>query len=769
MKHDKIIAALSTSSLATAGNNLNLAAGTHFRCQDRNVRLERVHDGGDDAPVELLDLKTLALLKVRDEITGEIVAPTVAWMREAYAAGILHISGGIESAEKRQARYALLDPDACADRDGKARFRFSLAWRACSDQVKKTDADFANWLNDNFGKENSDLAFPRPSASTLRRWVRSLEKSEKRIGGLVSLVGRQKGRSQLEPRVDGKTDEAAFWYWARPRAKMVDAEAWLDNEIDQLNAALPDATGRTELYKKPSKEALRKRINRLRCYETVCAKEGKAAADRQFKSSGEPMLVDEILQVALMDATTLDQLIVFDKDWQLPSCRVRITSLMDCVSHAVFGWAVYAGPNRAETSAQAILSCMTPSDYPEDMVREHPELRNLFGRPAALLPDNETALVGPSSLPGLNEAGIMVLLPPVEMPKAKASKERFYRSLKEALAQLPGTVIDPKYAKDLGYDAVGAAAITLSQLRMIVAQVIASHNVSPCKGLDGMSPLQVWLQHATRRATPAFENLDHVQSVLGRTHKALLTNDCVEFDGIRYREAKRLQGLIDNMGNSAARRSQRKDGSATVEVKIRRQDGNLDQIEVYDTVLNEYVVLPSTQPEYTHNLSAWEHDYFRKMAKKRREEFKTQKARLTSKAKTIKMIDTMAPQVPFQQRREMAALYHSTQVRRLAGKCEHMTLPDDVIIAPQITAETLRKDDGLPAPMAETKGKTKRKHQPPASPEGYGGITMAESAAEFDWDSLDLEHDVARDQETGVEAVAEPEPEQDPTSDEFAR
>jgi putative transposase len=736
---------LSGSANAAAYDGLGLCAGMMFKHGDRSLKLERVHAGGE---VELVDQRTLGLVRVKDGETGALSAPTVDWMREEFRCGRLHLDSPMpESAAERQNRFALLDPDASAFHDQKSVWRFRLAWRALGDEIKKTDASAGVWLDENYGKEEGDKEFDRPSPASLRRWMRKLEKRGLRASSLVSLGGRRQGQSQLEPFVDALVHEAALWYWARPRAQIIDAYAWLDKAIREANGSLPNKLGRTKPFALPSKEALRKRINKLRCYETVAAKEGPTEAAKRYEGSGEAVEVNRILQLAYMDATTLEQVITFDTDWQLPACKVRITALMDAYCRAIIGWHVYAGPNRSETSVEAVLNCMVPSDYPAETLAEFPELKYLFGRPASILPDNEKALIGPSSLPGFNEAGFTICLPPTEHPEAKACLERFFRSLKQALAQLPGTIIDPKRAKDLDYDGVEAASITMGQFRHVVAQVVASHNVSGSKALDGLSPLQVWMKRCGTRVTPAFENIADFRRLLGRTMPALLTTDGVELDGIRYRDAAKVQMLLDSMSHTEARRGQRKDGSATVNVRVRRSDGNIDTIDVYDTETRSYITLPSTQPKYTDRLSAWEHDYFRKMAKKRREPFEAEEARLRSKALTIKMIDELAPKAAFQQRRTMAAIYQSHVVDKRCGGEQPHEFPSDAIFLPSLNGESLRQDDAL-APLEQAKPATtkKDKHPAPERSDTYGSGTAAQDAEPFDWESI---NDDLNDPETG--------------------
>jgi putative transposase len=730
--------------MSKSANIFNLAIGTLLRIDDHTVRLERIHD---DGAIDLLDLDLEKPLAVIDEEDGRQKSPTMEWLRDMYAAGRLMVTDTKQRPQTKQAKVNELDPDLCHDRDPKATQRISLAYRIAKDKVRKTDDAYEAWLIENYGKDKRDLAFARPNASTARKWVRRLEASGMKLGSLVSRTGRARGRSQLPGAVDALTQEAALRYWTMPEMQMVDAEGWLDNQIDILNHKRPVGT---QEYKKPSRQTVNNRINGLRCYETICNKFGRTYADRVYKGSGEFVEVNAPLELVMMDATQLEQVIVFDDDWALPACHLSATILLDCASHAVLGWALYAGPNRAETSAEAILSCMAPKCFNPEMMKRHPTLANIFGKPAAILPDNEKALVGPSTIPGLNEAGISVLLPPSEMPTAKAGLERCIRSLKGRLKKLPGTVLSPKLRKNLDYNGVEEACLTYAQMRRHFAQAVASHNSSPSTLLDNISPLQVWTKLQSTRATPAFTDIGYMQRTLGRHHEALLTRNGIEFDRIRYRDAELVSMLIDDMGGTAPRGGERKDGSITIKVRIRRHDGDISTIDVFNTLTNEYVTLPSTQPEYTNKLTAWEHKTFGDMAKRRKEAFVAEKARLTSAAISLAMIDEDAPHFAFQRRREMAALYQSRQIKKLAV-VERPAFPSETVISPQ---EITPSQDDVSSLAPQSGGEpasprqVKQKHLPPQRPDDYGAPRISEVADEIDWDSIDL---TLGDPETGVE------------------
>ena len=426
----------------------SLPAHSLVRIAGKTLRIGSASNDPDGS-IELMDGTTY--VDVRDHVTGERMKPTLDWMREGYRRGIVASVGTPENASERQGRFALLDPDACVDRDPKVRWRLTLASRALAADIKLTDRECKAWLDAEYGREEQDLLFRKPSPSALRRWMSKLKKSGRRMDVLVSAAGRRRGQSQLSPEANAFAHECALYYWTRPKLQKVDAYALLSDKVTKHNAVVPPDAA----IALPSKQTLYKRIDRLRCFETVAAKCGTKEAVRQFEGSGEGLIVNNLLEVVLMDATTLEQTIVFDGDWSLPACKVRVVALMDALTHGIIGCHVYAGPNRGEASIEAVLIAMQPPSVDPEALAEMPILAWMYGRGRALLPDNEKGLVGPSTIDAFNEVGIDVLMPPIEMPTAKATLERWFRTLKQAIAQLPGTLIDPKRAKEMGYDPIG--------------------------------------------------------------------------------------------------------------------------------------------------------------------------------------------------------------------------------------------------------------------------------------------------------------------------
>lgn len=680
-----------------------IAIGHEFWHGTIRLRVERVEaDGG----VDLRNSRTGALVTIRNP-DGSTSRTTVEWMRLEYAAGrLVSVVPSAESVSERQQRFLSMDASIAVARDRKSTWRRSLAWRASTDEVLSSDAACGAWLDGNYGRQPGDLAYPRPHGSSLRRWMRALDKGDNRIGAVVSQAGRLRNSSQLPAEVDMAVNEAAmYFYCAGPGCSQTASDSYLDELVVKLNQQHP---GRDQPFVKPSRQTLRKRIEKLECFETWEAKYGRESAERKYRGAGEPILVDHVLEVCLMDATELEQIVVFDDERAIPCLKMKIVAIMDCLTHAIFGWCVYAGPNRSETSAQAVMHCLEPNKFPPRMVELHPQLRLVFGKPAALLPDNEKALVSPATLPGYNDAGIVIIPAPVAMPTAKAALERFFRTLKELLASLPGTLVDPRRASELGFDLVESMAeLTIHELRMHVAQAIAIHNTSGSKGLPGrMSPVEMLALRSGTRATDPFEDPSFVRDSLCTHFTAYLTRNGVEKDTVRYRDAVTIDRLFDN---NAGRMGGAREASG-FNMKARRSDGDMNRIELYDEHAQAWVPLPSTQPGYTTGLSFWEHGQYTEAAKRRREAFGSESARMKSMQETRRLHDEMLPKSKFRKRAKMASLRVSPHLRELAGK-------------PLFTIEDYR--DASQQPPATT---TTRKDPPAVTPR---------AAADDGWDDED--------------------------------
>lgn len=629
--------------------------------------------------------------RVRDEITGELTEPTIEWLRTQYKEGRAEPIGQPKDVEQYLVRNEVCD---LADRPQLLAL-YRLACRAIDAGIKRTDTACAAWLAENYGTMASDNDTPLPSGCTLRRQMSLILKNGRNPSSLVRPRGRKWGQSPLCPQVDAFLTESALYYWAGPGVLQRDARTYLEMKIAKFNADHPER----DPLKLPSAEALRERIRRFASAETARTKFGAEEAASRYRGSGPTIDVQNLLQLVLMDATNLEQIMALSEEHALPATRVRLAAMLDLKSHVLVGWHIYVGPNRTEASVEAIISTMCPPDVSPEMLAVHKDLAWLFGKPGAILCDNEKALIGHQTIASLNDLGIDVKPTKVAYPQGKAILERLFRTLKQRLARLPGTVVDPKRAKMMDYDFKGIRCLTIHQLREIFAQVVAEYHTTPSSALGGETPLQCWQRLAALHPPKVFGELSHVRRCLARRGNGLLTRDGIEVNGVRYRDRypnaiknvlqSSVSRLLSSYAQTDSARFNRKDNSVTAKVEYRIPPGNIDTLQIQDPINKEWVTLYSTQPDYTFKLSEWEHKEFQKQAKLRNERFVTQAQRLASKEATLRLIEKMLPDVAFQQRRTLAALYVNETVKERAGSSLTLGIPADLQLPADSSEQTI--------------------------------------------------------------------------------
>lgn len=358
---------------------------------------------------------------------------------------------------------------------------------------------------------------------------------------------------------------------------------------------------------------------------------------------------------------------------------------------------------------------------------------NAYGPCKMYIPDNSKALLGPKLAPALMEAGFGIHMPKVNGPTLKAPKERFYGTVKDGLRQLPLPVVDMIRAREMNYD-VGKHAIILSQLRDLVGQLVIHHNAAPTTELGGRSPNDIIAQQDAREARNMFFDMERAERKIMLTDQAMLDRNGVEFNGLRYRLKDVVKALLDSMQNlGPSRVTKRANKFIAIIVKIRINPGNIEKIQVFDDVRKAWFELPSTEPEYTHLLSASEHKIFIKRARQRNEVIKNKAQRLASMARTRDEMAKLVPNLQFQQRREWANLFENKAVQERTKRTYAAPDPDGPFLD-VFVHDTERADTGLPGGAEYSAQKA----------ENNSGVTMfdVDSEERHALDELDLGADL---------------------------
>lgn len=302
-----------------------------------------------------------------------------------------------------------------------------------------------------------------PSLATVKRWVRLYLANENDDSALVPWLERRGGggKSRL-PAAVLKMMHATIdsLFLTTEGFSMKRAYHSLRAELGEKNAWLP-ATDRLLI---PSYATFRREILRRPGYEMIASRQGVAAAELRYRSTGISTETHGFNACWETDHTVLDVFVV-DPHTGLIMGRPRVTVMIDYFSRCVMGIDIdFTG-----TTAQAVLNCLKHAILPKHYVQErYPEVRGVwpcFGVPGILKCDNGPEFHATSLRDACFELGIELQYCPTKKPHFKARVERFFRTFNEqALAGLPGATGPHLYALPKGVDPSKAAVVHLKDL-----------------------------------------------------------------------------------------------------------------------------------------------------------------------------------------------------------------------------------------------------------------------------------------------------------------
>ena len=626
---------------------------------------------GDDL-LSFVDIRTNGPFQVEDPITSARGMPTFEWLRREYAEGRLKKPGPIIVSQSKQMReVARLDASACDGIDKRSSWRMRWAIEAHKAGLLRTDEAYQSFIATKQRVIVSEHGYKPPSASSLRRHVRKLEAYGGHCSIFVSQAGRNEGQSHLCEAEDNLLNHVAEMYWASPNWSIRDAEAVMLVQWEELvQFGVRDLSSRCPTY-----ESLRLRIRKLETYDTVAAKFGKELAGRKFDAVGEPVRASRPFERIQMDGTEFEQICVFNDNPDVAASKMVGVICIDTFTRYAFPPVISAGSYREELGIEALTRVMTPPNNLTEEMLQHDECAGwVFGIPGTIVPDNDRTLVPSGYLPSLLELGVEVELPKTYHHDAKAQVESFHKWIKRQLRGLSGTVLSPKARRQVKYDPVKDATMTMHQFRALVDRYFWEYNITPQEILGNRSPFELMKAYMLSKGGPEIDDPDHVRRVLAKTQRdIILTNNGLVFDSIRYRGEAVGQLLADNLAKTPI--SERLEGTAKCKVQIRTFENDLDRIQVFNPASNEFVTLYSTENEYTAGLSRWEHKQLRKLARAEGAKLQTREQRLRFRARTLEMADELASELPFRRRKVLAALKDSDQVRQMRAKHSGKAMP----------------------------------------------------------------------------------------------
>ncbi len=335
-------------------------------------------------------------------------------------------------------------------------------------------------------------------------------------------------------------------------------------------------------------------------YEICVRNEGKKAADKKFRSWAPRDGATAPLEVVEFDDKD-SRVFGIDERTGLPAGRLFVTTGVDQYTDVPLGFSISDQPRNTWSAINALVNCVLPKDL------THPDFSEVvtdlpyMGRMGIAVFDN--ALYNHSKM--LEEAALDVskhifAFAKPYTPTEKSKVEDFNGQMaKNFFANLPG-FLGKKDSRDSLVEGVAAANMSVTDFRKKFLNWAYNDYCNKPRA-SGMTPRQCWELGMIGRKPriPGDVNSVHLAAMLRR--KLRLRPELIQFTGLIYQN-QRLEVMRRKIGHNA-------------EVDIRYHPERLDRIFVFDPYAKEWFFVPSANPEYTTNLSLYQHSLIRKKAR----------------------------------------------------------------------------------------------------------------------------------------------------------
>ena len=697
---------------------IHFQPGQTWVYQGREQRFERYL--GEDL-LHFLEQRTLTPLLVEDD-DGVRAPPTREWAVKAYACGdLIRVPSLKEAAARKLAQAREFDGVEIRLKDKFAilrRFVVSALDRlGVADLSDRILARALCGIWEDAPQEVLELN-ARPHPRTVRRWLTERgSPGDRPFRQMMSQSGRVKRRQRLPTIVHDRMNAFALLYWADRSVAISDAYARLIKALGEIDA------GRDIPLPRPSKEAFRKLVRSLECFDTYKARYGKQLAKARFEGCGEGLRASRFLELGCLDHKLLDNVVVIDLDQRLPMGRPWLTAIIDVYTRCIVGFVITFEPPSLYSVTECIKRANSPKLQLFGSTSRRPGLANIFGRFDEIVVDNGLELVGTAFEDAGADCGFSIRWAPVRSPTYKAVIERFFRTIDDRLLhKLPGSTLNPKALRELEIDPENDAVLTIEQLESLIWELIDLYHQEIHSGINAC-PLQLWEHDEKAYGIDVIADVRQLDKMAGAMEpNRRLTRAGIEFLGLQYHEAGATSQLLNDLAGIAPQRGAGK-GARSHIVKIKYNPANLGEIHVWNERRSRYDTLPSTEPEYANGLSKKQHELIREFAAQRNEAFSSRQDRLYRRAELSLRVEELMPGQGRKNRRTIARLVQSPTVQSLVphGVALAFDTSGDEGRAHLIEHDTLahhRTDGGATSsrPPRGGKGKSKKSKAPRRAP-----------------------------------------------------
>lgn len=435
-----------------------------------------------------------------------------------------------------------------------------------------------------------------PAPCTAHGWWKRY-RITKSIHSLIprSLVGRQNNKPPMYSVFEDVISQVFLTLQKKPKLDVVLA---MRDHVYKLNKSRDPA----EHIRCPGRSTIYRWLNELQQDLVDGARLGAEATRKKYRVAMGGLKVDFPLSRIEIDHTPIN-ILVIDKTTMLPLGKPWLTLAIDKKTRMIFGF--YISFNTP--SSHSIMQCLKMGFLPKvNLLKRFPSIKGdwpIHGIPELIVCDNGMELHSDALQKVCLELGVQLLFCPAKHPEAKASVERFFKTISiDLFHKLPGTVFSNIDQRG-DYPSEEFAAIDVETLVHLVTKwAVDIYSVSYHRGIN-TTPLLAWYEYSQdlNIELPAFPQ--ELDVITGIPASRTVFHYGIELEGLHY-NSKRLQEMRRRTGEN-------------LQIQLKYYMDTISHIQVYDEHEREYIRVDCVNDDYAQEMRRDIHRLIREYARRK--------------------------------------------------------------------------------------------------------------------------------------------------------
>ncbi|PSW22757.1 hypothetical protein C9I94_18405 [Photobacterium swingsii] len=332
---------------------------------------------------------------------------------------------------------------------------------------------------------------------------------------------------------------------------------------------------------------------------------GKSASNKTKRAALRKYITHHILERVEIDSMYISAGLLDEELRYLGP--VMLTAAIDTHSRVILGVSIEVG--RKGESTEHVVDCIRNAVLPKKGNLAIPEQYQdewpMYGQPSQIIADAGAGYTSKSFTLLLALMSISRDTTRVRHPWKKPFIERFFGTLRKSfLEQMDGYISSSRYANDLEPDSTleKCASLTVSQFKdELYHFILKDYHHKPHRGLNGDTPFNVWEKGAY--FTDVSPPLEAYKIRMAYPRVKVATLDPTK--GVRnmhfFYHSKELQQLHRELKKPSQKKNP--------QINIYVSHSDMSHVVVHDTIKDEYLRVPCTNPLVTEGMSLGETKY----------------------------------------------------------------------------------------------------------------------------------------------------------------